>query len=96
MVSTSTAQTTIDILQQYGGWGLSVILMGVIWYMFNFYNNKIDKITDENRIEMNKKEEKYGDKLDQRHDEYRGILQTTCELLGSIQEGFKYCQERNR
>lgn len=96
MVSTSAAKTTVEFLEQYGGWGLSVILMFVILYLFRFYNRKMDEISELYRNEIREKENMYSDKLDANHIAYADSLKTTCELLGSVRDGIRYCQEKNR
>lgn len=71
----------IEILQTYGGWGLSVILMGVIWYQYK---------------EMREMNDKFGDKMDARHQEFCDILAATCELLGRVRETILFCKEKNQ
>ena len=80
-------QQLAEILKVSGGWGLSALLMVVIYKL----NNKRDEDRKEFDEAKTKMAKDFGELLEKRHNEYTNTLKETTDVLTAIIEVVRKC-----
>lgn len=91
-----------QFLQLYGGWGVSVILLVAIKWLFGYQNKKQDIIEDKLLLSHSKAVENYehqitelGNLLEKRHDQFIEIIQNCGATLKIVQEAIDRTDKNN-